>query len=213
MGESEELYKNSPDNGRLNAASGNNNYKEAVMELDAVDSLAGAVGGDRPTANQPVIDIKESNMMQESVLPGINPEKAKVNNQENEQLRAAATYVMKNSGAKFMNSSESESMEMEDGSSISVDSDLFDRSSFSTKSVMHEDGHLNHEKMLGWVLPSVDTSRLRKLAAANFPNVDSKMKHKMSKSASASAVDAIYLDTSATCDYQKVKEIKGEQSR
>lgn len=61
-------------------------------------------------------------------------------------------------------------MVIEEGSSISVDSELFSRSSFNATSVLHDDGHLNHNKMLEWALPTINTSRLRALAATSFPS-------------------------------------------
>lgn len=57
-----------------------------------------------------------------------------------------------------------------DVTSLSFDSDL-NRSSFNAKSIIKEDGHLDHEKMLGWSLPTIDLSNLRKLANDSFPEV------------------------------------------
>lgn len=67
-----------------------------------------------------------------------------------------------------------ESMEMdEDGSSLSLDSDVFG-TSFNARSIMTEEGHIDHSKMMGWALPTMDLSRLRDIAATSFPEIPNK---------------------------------------
>lgn len=59
-------------------------------------------------------------------------------------------------------SSDIAEIEEVDGSSLYFDSELQSRTSFSAKSIIKESGHIDHEKMLSWSLPPVNTSNLRK---------------------------------------------------
>lgn len=75
-------------------------------------------------------------------------------------------------GEDAATTSSSEIMELEEaeGSCLSFNSDL-NRSSFNSRSIIKADGHLDHEKMMGWVLPTIDTSNLRRLASTSFPEL------------------------------------------
>lgn len=65
--------------------------------------------------------------------------------------------------------SSSDILEVDSSDSISGDSEVFNRSNFNAKSIMLHDGHLDRDKLLSWVLPTIDNSRLREIAAKNFP--------------------------------------------
>lgn len=97
----------------------------------------------------------------------IDPRK-KPPNDEN-LLSEAAGGIPKGTNEISINCSDI--MDVDSSSSLSGDSEVFDRSNFNAKSVMLEDGHLNRDKLLSWALPTLDTSRLRKLAAQSFPSV------------------------------------------
>lgn len=75
-------------------------------------------------------------------------------------------------GGSDVTASGSEIMELEeaDGSSLSFDSEM-NRSSFNSRSIMKADGHLDHEKMRSWALPTVNMSNLRRLASESFPDL------------------------------------------
>lgn len=62
-------------------------------------------------------------------------------------------------------------IEEAEASSLYFDSELQSRTSFSAKSVISDSGHLDHEKMLGWTLPTVNKENLRKLASTSFPGL------------------------------------------
>lgn len=80
-----------------------------------------------------------------------------------EQASTTASSVTSNSD--IMDIEEAE------GSGLYFDSELQSRSSFSAKSVINDSGHLDHDKMLSWALPVVNTSNLRKLASTSFPGM------------------------------------------
>lgn len=96
-------------------------------------------------------------------------EKEKPNAEQDEVMGATGGVVCVASST----SSVSSSCIMEVDSS-SVDSEVFNRSSFSAKSIIRDDGHLDRDKLLGWALPTIDTSRLREMAAKNFPDMKCK---------------------------------------
>lgn len=79
-----------------------------------------------------------------------------------------------------------ESMELEeDGTSLTLDSDVFG-TSFNARSIMTEVGHIDHSKMVGWALPTLDVSRLREMAGTSFPEISLKAPRPSHKNRSAS---------------------------
>lgn len=83
-----------------------------------------------------------------------------------------ACKLMQATGGNEVTTSGSEIMELEEveGSCLSFDSDL-NRSSFNSRSIIKPDGHLDHEKMLSWALPTINTLNLRRLASESFPTL------------------------------------------
>lgn len=140
------------------------NLREEDIDLQGVGAIGGATisGGSDATAttmrDQPL--TSEAMETQEAVTGG------EVGRAEGEKCLSGNATNSESSSVP-----EADSEVVGESSCISVDSDLFSRSSFSVKSVLNEDGHLNHSKMLEWALPAIDTSRLRALAASNFPAV------------------------------------------
>lgn len=116
--------------------------------------------------------------------------------------------------AEVVSSSGTDSMDYEDGSVISVDSELLSRSSFNTKSVLHDDGHLNHDKMLEWALPKIDTSRLKLLAATSFPSVANKHVPKSETSLPYTSTPVTHVSTRRTRKPKKTNhDVAGSEER
>lgn len=169
-------------------SSDHNNQHKDLCEKDVGAGLEGAVGGVGLTTASSGIGLTTASSgitasLEKSVIvsnpatgitsDGTNNDGIELKQDEliksgSETEETTADGIMRSSENRSVGSSEADAMAMEEGSIISVDSDLFDRSSFNAKSVLHEDGNLNHDNIMSWTIPQVDTSRLKKLAATSF---------------------------------------------
>lgn len=92
------------------------------------------------------------------------------NSEMNPSITTSGIPPLAASSETSLNSSDIMDAEEADATSLSFDSEV-NRSSFNAKSIIKGDGHLDHEKMMGWSLPTIDMSNLRKLANNSFPEV------------------------------------------
>lgn len=105
--------------------------------------------------------------------------------------------------------SRTEIMEIDDdGSSISLDS-VFG-SSFNARSIMTDEGHINHSKMMGLALPTLDVSRLRDMAATSFPELPHRAPRPSHKNKTASLTHSTPVTHVVNSKTRKLKKSAGD---
>lgn len=127
-----------PINDQCEGAVGGTAAIPSSITSSAVGEVKGPIAGNAPGSHE---------SLQKSLSA-----KDKVENQGPSKTTSSNTTsnmeAVKNKNIDCVSSSGADSMDNEDGSCISVDSELLSRSSFTAKSVLHEDGCLNHDKIM-----------------------------------------------------------------